>query len=229
MVSFRLFMTLLFALLFSTAVHAQTTDFHMTLGASPDRNRPPVVMDMAWAREGDIALPEGRSLKIFVLWGDFGRRGQWLSRHLPRRVRAGKTFSLMYEDGRWQSLRPVGVRHGLEIPFAEEMARALPNNVVGVVVCTGTAEDVGALATEALARYSSPPIAIIQLWQSGSDVQPFDHDWLGRLDNPKLLLIDMTPHIRVAPSDLDWSESINDKGAAMAVHVLNNMKRSEEE
>jgi|GEM_PF-2708758 len=228
MVSFRFFNILLFAILFATPAHAQTTDFYMTLGASPDRNRPPVEMDMAWARDGDVVLPEGRGLKLFVLWGDFGRQGQWLSKYVPRRVRAGKTFSLMYEDGRWQSLRPVGVRHGLEISFAEEMARALPNDVVGVVVCNGTREEAGALATEAAARYNSPPVAIVQLWQNVSDVQPFDHDWSGRLDNPKILLIDMTQHITVSPSDLDRSESINDKGAAMAVHVLNNMKQSEE-
>jgi len=203
--------------------HAQTTDMHVTLSASPDRNEPPVDMDMSWAREGNFALPQGKTLRLFALWGDFGRAGQWLSRYLPQDVRAGKSPALMFEDGRWQRLKPVGIRHGLELPFGYEMAKRLADDVVGVVVCSGSPEELAALVMEAKAVFDADVAAVVQLRARSADRVPFGRDWPEKFGNPDLVLVDVTPYIPVSPSDLDWSAAIRDKGAIMAEYVFNLM------
>lgn len=191
---------------------------------------PPVEMDMAWARDKDINFPPDKNLRIFVLWGDFGREGQWLSKFLPKSVRAGRTPVLMFEENRWQPLRPLGIRYGLEIPFSLELADRLPSDdVVGVVICNGDSIQVADLADAAQKQISGRVVAIIQLREKALDREAFSTKWAERLDNPDLLLIDMTPHSIVSPTDLDRSAVVSDKGAAMAAYVLNKLKTKEVE
>lgn len=213
-------------ILLASPGRTQTTDMSVIISASPDRNGPPVEMDMSWASERDIVLPQGKTLRLFALWGDFGRDGQWLSRYLPRAVRAGKSLALMFEDGRWQRLKPVGIRHGLELPFAYELAGRMQGGMVGVVVCSGPPEELAALVVEAKAVLGAEVAAVVQLRERLGDRTPFGSDWPEKFGNPDLVMVDMTPYLPVSPSDLDWSAAIRDKGAIMADHVFYLMNRN---
>jgi len=73
-----------------------------------------------------------------VVWGD--------STKLPDDLRKGNDRGLMFEDGKWQPLRPhqpankgqkrVGLTDfsfGPEIAFGHEMAKAWPDETIGII------------------------------------------------------------------------------------------------
>ena len=93
------------------------------------------------------AAPSGRKIKVFILSGQSGMAGFGRSHELPDALRNGNDRVLMFEGGKWQPLRPFHVyaekyrkkfgltefSFGPEIPFAHAIAKACPNETIGIV------------------------------------------------------------------------------------------------
>ncbi len=91
--------------------------------------------------------PSRKKIKVFVMSGQSGMAGFGRSHELPDALRKGNDRVLMFEDGKWQPLRPFHVYHeslrtkfgltefsfGPEIAFAHAMAEAWPNETIGIV------------------------------------------------------------------------------------------------
>ena len=89
----------------------------------------------------------GKKIKVFILSGQSGMAGFGDSTKLSDAMRKGNDRILMFEDGRWQPLRPFNVYpdslmkqfgltefyFGPEIAFAYAMAEAWPNETIGIV------------------------------------------------------------------------------------------------
>ncbi len=94
----------------------------------------------------EAARPD-KKIKVFVLSGQSGMAGFGRSHELPDALRKGNDRILMFEDGKWQPLRPFHVypekyrkmfgltefSFGPEIAFAHAMAEAWPNETIGIV------------------------------------------------------------------------------------------------
>jgi len=97
-----------------------------------------------------VATPSGVAaegpMKVFVLAGQSNMVGWGDSRKLPEPMRKGNPRVLMFEQGRWQPLRPcVKARKnqekfgmtefsfGPEIRFAHEIAQAWPDETIGII------------------------------------------------------------------------------------------------
>jgi lysophospholipase L1-like esterase len=76
---------------------------------------------------------KGKRIKLFVLSGQSNMAGQGVSAELPLQMQRGSDRVLMFENGRWQPLRPLTGRFGPEIAFAHEIAKAWPDETIGIV------------------------------------------------------------------------------------------------
>jgi len=93
------------------------------------------------------APTSNKKIKVFILSGQSGMAGFGNSTTLPDAMRKGNNRILMFEDGKWQPLRPFNVypeqlmkkfrlsefSFGPEISFAYAMAEAWPNETIGIV------------------------------------------------------------------------------------------------
>jgi len=112
-----------------------------------------LIFTLAWCALGVVsasaeeAAPSGKKIKVFVLSGQSGMAGFGRSHELPDALRKGNDRVLMFEDGKWQPLRPFHVypeslrkkfgltefSFGPEIGFAHAIAEAWPNETIGIV------------------------------------------------------------------------------------------------
>ena len=215
----RLLISILLLLFAAGEGHGQTSDYHLRVGASPVRDFPAQEIDMSGLDDVSYGPAEGKVLQVFVLWGAFGRRGAWPSKMLSRDIRAGKTNVLMFEDEKWQPLRPVGIRHGLEIPFGLRMGREMPGETVGIVAASGSlSELVGTLQKAGMAA-PCRVVAFVQLRDAS----------MGRLEEGEIrnffggndiVVVDMTPVIALPALGLARPESAYGKGDEMAELLL---------
>ena len=98
--------------------------------------------------QGQLASAESPSkkLKVFILAGQSNMVGWGDSLKLSDDLKNGNDRVLMFEDGKWQPLRPfkeamenqkkfgmTEFSFGPEIVFANEMAKAWPNETIGIV------------------------------------------------------------------------------------------------
>jgi hypothetical protein len=95
---------------------------------------------------GPPAHAADKPIKAFILAGQSNMVGWGDSTKLPEQLRKGNERVLMFEDGKWQPLRPheptnqgqrrVGLTEfhfGPEIAFGHEMAKAWPEETIGVI------------------------------------------------------------------------------------------------
>jgi hypothetical protein len=75
----------------------------------------------------------GKQIKVFVLSGQSNMGGHGASKDLDPALQQGNDRILMFEDGKWQPLRPLKRTFGPEIAFALTMAKAWPNETIGIV------------------------------------------------------------------------------------------------
>jgi len=76
---------------------------------------------------------EGKKIKLFILSGQSNMVGQGASYQLDDAAKRGNERVLMFENGKWQPLRPLKKNFGPEIAFGREMAKAWPNETIGIV------------------------------------------------------------------------------------------------
>ncbi len=76
---------------------------------------------------------EGKKIKLFILSGQSNMVGQGVSAELPRSLQRGNERVLMFEDGKWQPLRPLRNFFGPEIAFGQAISRALRGETIGIV------------------------------------------------------------------------------------------------
>lgn len=214
------------ALLIASGAFAQTIEPHISFGMKPSRSTPPEVIDMSGLDSAVYGPMEGKRLQVFILWGEFGRQGQWLSRYLPEEDRAGRTGTLMFEDGQWQPLRPVGVRHGLEIPFGAKMAERMSNETLGIILVAGTRNDAITTATKAILAAPCDIVAFVRFNGQGKGI--VDDAFKNRLGTPEILDIELPTIISCSPSDLDQLERIQDRGNMMSEAVLKRILTTKE-
>lgn len=87
-----------------------------------------------------------KPLKTFILAGQFNMVGWGDSTKLPDDLRQGNDRVLMFEDGKWQPLKPhspampIQQPHGLtefhfgpEIAFGHERSKAFPDETIGII------------------------------------------------------------------------------------------------
>lgn len=102
-----------------------------------------VVSLAAWTTP---SLAESKPLKVFILAGQSNMVGWGNSSELPRELQTGNDKVLMFENGKWQPLRPtkkaakyqqkLGLNEfsfGPEIAFGHEMSKAWPDEQIGIV------------------------------------------------------------------------------------------------
>lgn len=75
----------------------------------------------------------GRKIRLFILSGQSNMVGQGLSAELPDEMLRPNDRLLMFEDGKWQPLRPLKPTFGPEIAFARTIAKAWPDETIGIV------------------------------------------------------------------------------------------------
>ncbi len=75
----------------------------------------------------------GKKIKLFILSGQSNMGGQGMSAELPDNLLSPNDRILMFENGRWQPLRPLKHTFGPEISFAQRMAKKWPNETIGIV------------------------------------------------------------------------------------------------
>lgn len=82
----------------------------------------------------------GKKIKLFILSGQSNMGGQGESKKLPAELRDGNSRVLMFHDGRWQPLvataphkKHDSLTFGPEIAFAHRIAKAHPNETIGIV------------------------------------------------------------------------------------------------
>ena len=102
-----------------------------------------VSMQVAFGEEA----VEKKKIKLFILSGQSNMVGSGDSTQLPERLRKGNDRVLMFEGGKWQPLRPfkkaderqkerlgmTDCTFGPEIAFGDEMAKAWPDETIGIV------------------------------------------------------------------------------------------------
>ena len=75
----------------------------------------------------------GKRIKLFILSGQSNMVGQGMSAELPDASWRGSDRVLMFENGVWQPLRPLRYKFGPEISFAHAIAKAWPDETIGIV------------------------------------------------------------------------------------------------
>lgn len=219
-----LFTLLMLILLWTIPAHAQTADYHFGFGMKLDQSKPPETVDMSDLKEKYGPAP-GKLIQVFFLVGEVGRSGPWLSKYLPAKTRIGKPDILMFEDDRWQPLKPVGIRHGLEIPFAHEIKQLMPGETVGVVVVPESGQ---ALLNAAFKAALADRCQFWAVVQNGDEVAFNEAVLKALLATPGLAVIDMPEQYRVPKNDSEALQTINDKGRAMARHVFDKINQAKE-
>ncbi len=74
-----------------------------------------------------------RKIKVFILSGQSNMVGQGASYQLDDAAKRGNERVLMFENGKWQPLRPLRKNFGPEIAFGRRMAKAWPEETIGIV------------------------------------------------------------------------------------------------
>jgi len=88
-----------------------------------------------------------KKIKVFILSGQSNMVGWGNSMELPDNLRYGTENVLMFEDGKWQKLKPYKTTNekqreryamtefsfGPEISFATEISKAYPNETIGII------------------------------------------------------------------------------------------------
>jgi hypothetical protein len=87
-----------------------------------------------------------KPLKVFILAGQSNMVGWGDSLQLPEEMRNGNDRVLMFENGKWQTLKPFAKARenqkkfgmtefsfGPEIPFAHELTKAWPDETIGII------------------------------------------------------------------------------------------------
>ncbi len=104
------------------------------------------VLCLLLGMSGHALRAADKPLKVFILAGQSNMVGWGDSTKLTGTMRNGSDRILMFENGKWQPLKPfakakpnqrkVGLTEysfGPEIGFAHEMAKAWPNETIGIV------------------------------------------------------------------------------------------------
>ena len=76
---------------------------------------------------------EGKRIKVFILSGQSNMVGQGASYQLDDAAKRGNEKVLMFEQDKWQPLRPLRKNFGPEIAFGRRMARAWPDETLGII------------------------------------------------------------------------------------------------
>ena len=89
---------------------------------------------------------EKKKIKVFILSGQSNMVGWGEASKLPDNLRNGNVQKLMFENGKWQQLKPFkpvnkgqkkyglsGDTFGPEISFAEEISKSCPENTIGII------------------------------------------------------------------------------------------------
>ena len=211
---------IVFAVILAAGVcHAQTADYHLGVGARVSPASPPEFIDMSWASGESCGPAAGKNIQMFVLAGLFGRQGQGESRELPEAERVGNTRILMFEDGRWQPLRPVGIRYGLELPFAMRMAWLHEGETIGVVVAEGANGDYFSKAAVAMKAVPCEFVACVRL-NRNADVVPPEFSTMRE--------IDVSDIIKVEKGTTWGVEAMADKGKFLADYVWNQLQKNKD-
>jgi len=105
-----------------------------------------LILFAAWAVLATPAYAADKPIKAFILAGQSNMVGWGDSTKLPDDLRKGNDRVLMFEDGKWQPLRPhqpankgqkrVGLSEfsfGPEIAFGQKMAKAWPDETIGII------------------------------------------------------------------------------------------------
>ncbi|MHC4570002.1 MAG: sialate O-acetylesterase [Planctomycetota bacterium] len=79
------------------------------------------------------APAQGKKIKLFILSGQSNMVGQGASYQLDDAAKKGNGRVLMFEQGRWQPLRPLRKNFGPEIAFGRRMAQVWPDETIGIV------------------------------------------------------------------------------------------------
>lgn len=74
-----------------------------------------------------------KRIKLFILSGQSNMVGQGASYQLDDAAKRGNGRVLMFEQGKWQPLRPLKKNFGPEIAFGGRMAQAWPDETIGIV------------------------------------------------------------------------------------------------
>ncbi len=74
-----------------------------------------------------------KKIKVFICSGQSNMAGQGLSAELSDELLGPNDRILMFEGGKWQPLRPLKPTFGPEIAFAHAIAKAWPNETIGIV------------------------------------------------------------------------------------------------
>lgn len=111
----------------------QQTETHVRFGMKPDKSLPPTEVDMSWVDKGTYGPAPGKVIRVFILTGQSNMVGRGESRELPKETRRGNDRVLMFEDSRWQPLRPVSLNFGPEISFGATIAEAWPDETIGII------------------------------------------------------------------------------------------------
>jgi hypothetical protein len=184
---------------------AQTADYHLSAGMRVGERQSPTVEDMAWARDPLFVPAPGRRFQVFILAGPAVEFSLADSRDLPVALRAGNPAVLMFDGGRWQPLRPLGLRFGPEIGLGLALSRALPGETVGLVLpARDGQEDVWTRITRAVAAAPCRVAALIDLGPDGDGTSPRADDGgkdaggvlRARLGSPGLRVLDFGDEIR---------------------------------
>ncbi len=218
-------LSLVAGLLVSPA-HAQTTDYHLGVGMRLDRNQPPEVVDMSWATDGPFGPVMGKKIQVFILRGAFGRQGVGDSLDLPESDRIGLSNILMFEDGRWQPLRPLGLRYGLEIGFAQEMARQMEGETIGIIFASCIGEEF--LSQVERAKLAAPcnVVACIRLGDGDMEQDAVNIHGAAKSNALDVHKIDISQGVRHESHDAVRHKAMLDKGKLLCARVLEimNMK-----
>lgn len=102
-----------------------------------------IFLSLLTATDADAA---DKPLKVFILAGQSNMVGWGDSLQLPEGMRNGNERVLMFENGKWQTLKPFAKARenqkkfgmtefsfGPEIPFAHELTKAWPDETIGIV------------------------------------------------------------------------------------------------
>lgn len=154
----------LVVLLSATWAGAQTTGYHFRMGARPTQNMPPREVDMRWANGGPYGPAEGSMLQVFILAGKGWSEKKGETRQLPLATRAGSSRLLMFDDGRWQPLKPVTLQFGSEIGFGQFWAQELQSEAVGLILApSGVDDNLVAMASRALNMVPCLAVAVVTI------------------------------------------------------------------
>lgn len=197
---------------------AQTAQPNVRVRARFERAVPPEVIDMQWARGGPWGPAHGKSIQVFVLLGALGRQGCGDSRLLSRDIRAGSPNILFFEEGGWHPLKPLGVRYGVEIPFARHVAAACSGETIGVI-CAPSVERALAHFRDAQKAASCSLVA----WISATNFSLKREDIQQRVHLPDLIVVESAA-IALPESMCESMADVTERGVRLASQVLQLIK-----